>query len=148
MTISLLRELPELKIVVVHPPDEEGDALVGHLRRVGCMVSMAWPMPATVPPNVDVLFLLVEGESRRATEALLKSMPRPEPTVIAIVNYEDPTTPAAGARERGLRGGAEADQALRPARAPGDRAQPVGRAPGDAQGEPQAAPQDHQRPRP
>ena len=49
-------------------------------------------MPATVPPNVDVLFLLVEGESRQATEALLKSMPRPEPTVIAIVNYEDPTT--------------------------------------------------------
>ncbi|SFO84063.1 MULTISPECIES: ANTAR domain-containing response regulator [unclassified Variovorax] len=92
MTISLLRELPELKIVVVHPPDEEGDALVSHLRRVGCMVSMAWPMPATVPPNVDVLFLLVEGESRQATEALLKSMPRPEPTVIAIVNYEDPTT--------------------------------------------------------
>ena len=24
MAISLLRELPELKVVVVHPPDEEG----------------------------------------------------------------------------------------------------------------------------
>ena len=63
MTISLLRELPELKIVVVHPPDEEGDALVSHLRRVGCMVSMAWPMPAAVPPNVDVLFLLCGSDS-------------------------------------------------------------------------------------
>lgn len=92
MAISLLRELPELKIVVVHPPDEEGDALVSHLRRVGCMVSVIWPVPATLASNADVLFLLIEGEARAATEALLKSLPKPEPTVIAIVNYEDPTT--------------------------------------------------------
>lgn len=92
MAISLLRELPELKIVVVHPPDEEGDALVSHLRRVGCMVSVTWPVPVTLASNADVLFLLIEGEARAATEALLKSLPKPEPTVIAIVNYEDPTT--------------------------------------------------------
>ena len=92
MAISLLRELPELNIVVVHPPDEEGDALVSHLRRVGCMVSVIWPVPATLASNADVLFLLIEGEARAATEALLKSLPKPEPTVIAIVNYEDPTT--------------------------------------------------------
>lgn len=92
MAISLLRELPELKIVVIHPPDEEGDALVSHLRRVGCMVSVTWPVPVTLASNADVLFLLIEGEARTATEALLKSLPKPEPTVIAIVNYEDPTT--------------------------------------------------------
>lgn len=92
MPISLLRHLPELKIVVVHPPDEEGDALLSHLRRVGCMVSMVWPVPEALASNADVLFLLVEGEGRRVTEALLKSLAKPEPTVIAIVNYEDPTT--------------------------------------------------------
>lgn len=92
MPISLLRELPELKVVVVHPPDEEGDALLSHLRRVGCMVSLVWPLPASLASNADVLFLLVEGEARHATEALLKTLPKPEPTVIAIVNYEDPTT--------------------------------------------------------
>jgi len=92
MAISLLRELPELKIVVVHPPDEEGDALVIHLRRVGCMVSVVWPVPVNLVSNADVLFLLIEGEARHAIEALLKSLPKPEPTVIAILNYEDPTT--------------------------------------------------------
>ncbi len=92
MAISLLRELPELKVVVVHPPDEEGDALVSHLRRVGCMVSVVWPVPPNLVANADVLFLLIEGEARHATETLLKSLPKPEPTVIAIVNYEDPTT--------------------------------------------------------
>jgi response regulator NasT len=92
MAISLLRELPELKIVVVHPPDEEGDALVSHLRRVGCMVSVVWPVPVNLVSNADVLFLLIEGEARHAIEALLKSLPKPEPTVIAILNYEDPTT--------------------------------------------------------
>jgi len=92
MAISLLRELPELKVVVVHPPDEEGDALVSHLRRVGCMVSVVWPVPVNLVSNADVLFLLIEGEARHAIEALLKSLPKPEPTVIAILNYEDPTT--------------------------------------------------------
>lgn len=92
MAISLLRELPELKVVVVHPPDEEGDALVSHLRRVGCMVSVVWPVPANLVSNADVLFLLIEGEARYAIEALLRSLPKPEPTVIAILNYEDPTT--------------------------------------------------------
>lgn len=92
MAISLLRELPELKVVVVHPPDEEGDALVSHLRRVGCMVSVVWPVPVSLVSNADVLFLLIEGEARHAIEALLKSLPKPEPTVIAILNYEDPTT--------------------------------------------------------
>lgn len=92
MAISLLRELPELKVVVVHPPDSEGDALVAHLRRVGCMVSVAWPVPAVLAANTDVLFLLTEGESRHAIEALLKSLPKPGPTVIAVLNYEDPTT--------------------------------------------------------
>jgi len=92
MAISLLRELPELKIVVVHPPDDEGDALASHLRRVGCMVNLVWPLPSALASNADVLFLLVEGEARHATEVLLKSLPKPEPTVIAILNYEDPTT--------------------------------------------------------
>jgi len=92
MPISLLRELPELKVVVVHPPDDEGDALASHLRRVGCMVNLVWPLPSALASNADVLFLLVEGEARHATEVLLKSLPKPEPTVIAIVNYEDPTT--------------------------------------------------------
>lgn len=92
MTLSLLRELPELKVVVVHPPDEEGDALASHLRRVGCMVSVVWPVPLRLVSNADVLFLLIEGEARHAIEALLKSLPKPEPTVVAILNYEDPTT--------------------------------------------------------
>lgn len=92
MPITLLRQLPELKVVVVHPPDEEGDALVSQLRRVGCLVNAVWPMPATLTSNTDVLFLLIEGEARQVTEALLKSLSKPEPTVIAIVSYEDPTT--------------------------------------------------------
>lgn len=92
MSVSQLRELLELKVVVVHPPDEEGAALVGHMRRIGCMVSAAWPVPAALAANADVLFLLIEGEARAVTTAFLKALPQPRPTVIAIVNYEDPST--------------------------------------------------------
>ncbi len=92
MSVAKLRELLELKVVVVHPPDEEGAALVGHMRRIGCLVSSAWPMPSVPAANTDVLFLLIEGEERAATTAFLKALPQPRPTVIAIVNYEDPGT--------------------------------------------------------
>ncbi len=91
MSVAKLRELLELKVVVVHPPDEEGAALIGHMRRIGCLVSSVWPMP-TPRPHTDVLFLLIDGEERAATTAFLKALPQPRPTVIAIVNYEDPGT--------------------------------------------------------
>lgn len=92
MSVPLLREVLALKVAVVHPPDEEGDALIGHLHRVGCMASGVWPIPAALPFKADVLFLMIDGESKAAIETLLKSLPQPRPMVIAILNYENPST--------------------------------------------------------
>ncbi len=92
MSVPLLREVLTLRVAVVHPPDEEGDALIGHLRRIGCTANGVWPIPAALPFSADALFLMVQNESRAAIETLLKSLPQPRPMVFAIVDYEDPST--------------------------------------------------------
>ncbi|MDR3516994.1 MAG: ANTAR domain-containing protein [Azospirillaceae bacterium] len=92
MSVALLRDLRDLKVIVIHPPDEEGQFLVEHLKRIGCMVASLWPVPAALPPMVEVVFLTIEDESRPEIERLLKSMPQPRPTILTIVSYENPAT--------------------------------------------------------
>lgn len=92
MSVALLRGLRGLKVLVIHPADEEGLFLVDHLRRIGCMVTSTWPVPTELPAAVEVMFLAIEDESRPAIERLLKSMGQPRPTMVAIVSYENPST--------------------------------------------------------
>ncbi|WP_372002157.1 ANTAR domain-containing protein [Tistrella mobilis] len=92
MSVALLRDLLGLKVLVVHPPDEEGAFLVDHLRRIGCMVTTLWPVPAELPANAEVVLLTIAVEYRAEIERLLKAMGPVPPTIIAIVGYEDPGT--------------------------------------------------------
>ena len=92
MSFSLLRDLRDLNVLVLHPRNAEGEALVDHLRRIGCMVNFLWPAPDNLPPGTDVVFLAMEDESRPEIEYFLKSMPKPGPTILAIVGYENPST--------------------------------------------------------
>ncbi len=92
MSISLLRDLRDLKVLVLHPPDEPGLRFIDHLRRIGCMVTSLWPVPAELPHGVEVVFLTIEDEQRPAIEQFLKSMPHPKPTLLVIVSYENPAT--------------------------------------------------------
>jgi len=34
-----------MRVAVAHPPDQERDALVGQLRRIGCEAHVLWPTP-------------------------------------------------------------------------------------------------------
>ncbi|MFF0952068.1 ANTAR domain-containing response regulator [Rhizobium leguminosarum] len=92
MSFALLRDLRDLKVLVIHPWTSEGEFLVDHLRRIGCTVSCLWPVPTELPPGTDVVFLAMEDEARPEIERLLKSFPNPAPTMLAIVGYENPST--------------------------------------------------------
>jgi response regulator NasT len=92
VSVALLKDLRDLKVLVIHPPDADGEFLVDHLRRIGCTVNCLWPVPAELPPHTDVLFLSIDDEMRPETERLLKSIVRPAPTILAIVSYENPST--------------------------------------------------------
>jgi AmiR/NasT family two-component response regulator len=84
----LIEELRGARVLVVHPRDVEGDALIDQLKRIGCNVRGTWPPPAELPNDVDTVFHLVETTE---TPAFVASASEDGPTFIAIVDYENPT---------------------------------------------------------
>ena len=84
----LIEELRGARVLVVHPRDAEGDALIDQLKRIGCNVRGMWPPPAELPGDVDTVFHLVETAE---TPAFVASASEDGPTFVAIVDYENPT---------------------------------------------------------
>ena len=84
----LIEELRGARVLVVHPRDVEGDALIDQLKRIGCNVRGMWPPPAELPHDVDTVFHLVETAE---TPAFIASASEDGPTFVAIVDYENPT---------------------------------------------------------
>ena len=40
---TILRGLRSLKVVVIHPQDQDGEELLAQLHRIGCEVEVCWP---------------------------------------------------------------------------------------------------------
>lgn len=85
----ILNDLRQAKILVIHPKDEDGAALVDHLRRLGCEVRAAWPPPAAIPGDIDTVFVQI-GEA--PTDAMVSLIEGVRTAVVAIVTYESPTS--------------------------------------------------------
>lgn len=90
MTSFRLKELRDLYVVVIHPPDQEGQMLINQLSRIGCRTELIWPPTTNVPQAVDVVFAGVFFETHEKLKSMLKKLKGPTPTVLAIVNYENP----------------------------------------------------------
>lgn len=84
----LIDDLRGARVLVVHPRDAEGEALIDQLKRIGCNVRGMWPPPADLPRDVDTVFHLVETEE---APAFMVSAGADGPTCVAIVDYENPT---------------------------------------------------------
>ena len=89
MDLRILRELRDLRVLIAHPHDGDGDELVRQLRRIGCDVSHVWPAAAKATERADVIFFLVEHETetQRSFNYDDTSLTR-----IAVVNAESPLT--------------------------------------------------------
>lgn len=83
----VIEELRGAHMLVVHPIDSECNALIHQLQRIGCAVRQAWPPPEPLPSDVDTIFHLVETNDTPA----FGMIPEDGPTLIAIVEYENPT---------------------------------------------------------
>jgi AmiR/NasT family two-component response regulator len=92
VAIRILRDLRGLRVQVIHPPDSEGVELVEHLRRIGCTVEAQWPIPDAFAPTADVVLLTIDYESRNEILKLLRSQHEQNPTLVAVVGYENPST--------------------------------------------------------
>ncbi|MBK1868510.1 ANTAR domain-containing response regulator [Aestuariivirga sp. YIM B02566] len=85
----ILDDLRQAKILVIHPRDDDGAALVDHLKRLGCDVKAVWPAPTAIPADTDAVFVQVGETSIEDLATLLETA---NTAVIAIVTYESPTS--------------------------------------------------------
>lgn len=90
MATVRLKDLRKLKIVLVHPPDSDGKTIRDQLMRIGCRTEVIWPPPRSLPSDVDVVFAGLFFENREDIKAMLRRSEKPGPTVIGVVDYENP----------------------------------------------------------
>ena len=94
MTTPILRDLPNMRVQVIHAPDSEGASLVEHLRRIGCTVEAHWPVPDAFADTADVVLLSIDHDSRDAIANLFRNRRQNthQPIIIAVVGRENQTT--------------------------------------------------------
>lgn len=85
---GLLHRLRSMRLLLIHPADEDRTRLVMHLKRIGCQTEIAWPAPEVLPKDTDgVLFFLGKLESDKHYAWMAGDEPI---TRIAIICYETP----------------------------------------------------------
>ncbi|CAN7726205.1 ANTAR domain-containing protein [Caballeronia sp. dw_19] len=83
-----LRDIRSLKVVAIHPLDQDGEELLAQLRRIGCRVCRFWPAPAVLPAETNIVFIAVRPEALACKPAWLEGPDAPP--VIPVVSYENP----------------------------------------------------------
>lgn len=89
-TPSQLKDLRMLRVAVCHPDDVDGQQITQQLRRIGCHVQAFWPPLPVLPERTDVVFLAVRPDIIDLSYSWFGNSEE-NPTVIAVVNYENPT---------------------------------------------------------
>lgn len=85
---SMLRRLRSMRVLVIHPDDQEREMFLAHLKRIGCQVQSIWPAPDNLPDNADVvLFLLNKTKDKSSLSWMVSSDAIAR---IAIISFETP----------------------------------------------------------
>ncbi len=87
----MIADLRNLNVLVLHPRDSDCDDLIQQIIRIGCNVESLWPLPESLPGNVDVVFVEIREAISPALGKLLSQRPDKRPTVIGIIGYENPS---------------------------------------------------------
>lgn len=91
MAIEILQELRNLNILIVHPDDRQRNELCKHLERIGCNVTIDWPFPRFITTQTDLIFVAMMQDHALFEKPQLLKKGDTRPTIIAIVDYENPT---------------------------------------------------------
>lgn len=87
----VLKTLRNLRVLIIHPHDQEGEILIRQMKRIGCQVEAVWPLPTTLPSNADVVFVTVQEDALDDIRRMWVDDRPLKPTLIAMVAYEAPT---------------------------------------------------------
>lgn len=85
-----LRDLRGLFVVIVHPRDPDGQAMLEQMERIGCKTELVWPPKRELPPNADVVFLGLFFDNRKDLTNMIRRSEKPGPAIIGVVDYENP----------------------------------------------------------
>lgn len=77
----------QLRVIVAHPRDADGEFLLRHIQRLGCQVEQAWPAPDRLEAEADLAFVLIEPETRALCASLVE---RGRAAVIGVVDPAQP----------------------------------------------------------
>ncbi|HEV7833013.1 MAG TPA: ANTAR domain-containing protein [Caballeronia sp.] len=88
--MTILRDLRSLKVVVIHPQDQDGDELLAQLHRIGCTVEVCWPTLDCLPSGTGLVLIAMRPETLSANFPWLGTSM--SPPVIPVVTYENPIT--------------------------------------------------------
>lgn len=83
----LVRALRSTKVLIAHPPDEDGVTLELQLKRIGCQTQKAWPLPRQLPAETDAIFFLAEADP---DENLRRLAEERAAALVAVVGFENP----------------------------------------------------------
>jgi AmiR/NasT family two-component response regulator len=89
-TPAILRDLRSLKVVVIHPQDQDGEELLAQLQRIGCDVQVCWPRLDSLPSNTCLVIMAMRPEALSVDYPWLGT--GTSPPVIPVVTYENPIT--------------------------------------------------------
>lgn len=89
-TPGILRDLRSLKIVVIHPQDQDGEELLAQLQRIGCDVQVFWPALESLPAGTGLVVMAMRPETLSINFPWLGTPM--SPPVIPVVSYESPIT--------------------------------------------------------
>jgi AmiR/NasT family two-component response regulator len=87
-TLQSLQDIRSLRIAVVHPPDQDRDELLGHLKRIGCGVQVCWPTLHVELHTVDLVIMSVNPQTAACHFEWLGQ--EGAPPIIPVVTYENP----------------------------------------------------------
>src|SRR5258708_31434388 len=89
-TPAILRDLRSLKVVVIHPQDQDGEELLAQLQRIGCDVQVCWPRLDSLPSDTGLVIMAMRPEVLSLDFPWLGTSM--SPPVIPVVTYENPIT--------------------------------------------------------
>ncbi|AJZ63348.1 ANTAR domain-containing response regulator [Paraburkholderia fungorum] len=89
-TPAILRDLRSLKVVVIHPQDQDGEELLAQLQRIGCDVQVCWPRLDSLPCDTGLVVMAMRPETLSVDYPWLGTST--SPPVIPVVTYENPIT--------------------------------------------------------
>lgn len=85
LTTTPSTEFKELRALILHPQDHEGEGLLRCVQRLGCEARLCWP-PERRPSAADLLFCLVTQQTRTLFEECTVEA---ETAIVAIVEPND-----------------------------------------------------------